>query len=117
MMSWAPLPAASRSLARMVSRFFALSAKAQSICTAAIFQGGMISLLRRARCQRACPGWHAGSVPYGSGCSSVGLEVILASMLTARLESERRFHDEQASARARVLRADDYRFTDEEYLT
>jgi SAM-dependent methyltransferase len=39
------------------------------------------------------------------------------AMLTARLESERRFHDEQASARARALRPHDYRFTDESYLT
>jgi SAM-dependent methyltransferase len=37
-------------------------------------------------------------------------------MLTARLESERRFHDEQAFQRARVLRADDYRFEDCDYL-
>src|SRR5947207_2622604 len=38
-------------------------------------------------------------------------------MLTARLQSERQFHDEQASARARVLQANDYRFSDDAYLT
>ncbi len=38
-------------------------------------------------------------------------------MRTARLASERRFHDEQASARARALRPPDYRFADESYLT
>jgi SAM-dependent methyltransferase len=38
-------------------------------------------------------------------------------MATARLENERRFHDEQASARARALRPHDYRFADESYLT
>src|SRR4029077_5780444 len=38
-------------------------------------------------------------------------------MPTARLESERRFHDEQASARARVLRPKEYRFADDAYLT
>jgi len=37
-------------------------------------------------------------------------------MATARLDSERRFHDEQASARARVLQLADYRFTDEPYV-
>jgi SAM-dependent methyltransferase len=38
-------------------------------------------------------------------------------MLTTRLHNERRFHDEQASVRARVLQPNDFRFSDESYLT
>jgi SAM-dependent methyltransferase len=37
-------------------------------------------------------------------------------MSQARLQSERQFHDQQAARRARSLRADDYRFSDDSYL-
>jgi SAM-dependent methyltransferase len=39
-----------------------------------------------------------------------------AGMSETRLRNERKFHDQQAAERARVLQSDDYRFSDENYL-